>query len=170
MGVRLAMKRLHINLATPSRVTPILLWLLTGALLLSAAFVGWMGWAVAQEARTMTDEAEAFRAKQVTPQSDVSSPPLYAADAQALLHLAAADLSQVLVAIESAAVPGVRISRLEVNALTRRVTLEIDAPDHLLALQLLEQLQAQSTSLSWQVESSQANANAGVQMVVGGGW
>ena len=160
------MMALRVDLGKPTAAMPRLALATAAGLTLVAAALVWNGTMIRQRLA-----ADAPRASGATAREHrlAQSEPAYASDLQAWLKVAQAPWGSIVAAIESADMEGVRMVRLEVDALARSITIEVDAHDHAAASSWFAALSRASPGHGWQLQQSRQTGER-VVAIGAGGW
>jgi hypothetical protein len=133
--------------------------------LLVAAAAGSGAWLLASGRWPRAPQPVAAPAPRPAPMPD----PPYLADARTWLRLAEAPVGDWLAAVESAAVPGVRLLQLDLDAAARTGRAELEAADHAEAVAWIADANQATSSSPWRLLRSERGP-AGVRAVVEARW
>lgn len=160
------MRRVHADFAPPSR-WPVR-WVLGCALglLAAAAWQADLAWEAAARlgaAQLGEDQAKgALRhaEAQLRGTASVASTPPYSRDAREIARLASFDMGAVLRALESAQVKGIKVTRMDAEAATRKVEVDVEAVDADAASAYVQALNAGNPGSPWALLRIQASGTA----------
>jgi hypothetical protein len=127
------LRALNVDFAPPRRWPAAILWATAAMLFGLAGFVttaDMRRWQALTADRDRTADLRAQldsqRASQAMLAASASQPPTYAVDARHRMALSAFDSAGVLRSVESAQIPGAKVTSLEIDAESRRVQLELE--------------------------------------------
>ena len=159
------MKALKVEFAPRPRV-PLWLWFTGCALLLAIATEqGWRGWQAQQRLHSARGQrvqlsAELERAAQARRDAATQAAvePPYARDLAAVSKVAAFPIDRVFASVESARVPGVRVTSLEVATAETSARVELEYGDLEALMRYLSELNAGEPRARWSLQSAKAGA------------
>lgn len=99
--------------------------------------------------------AQLEQQRQAAEKNAVKPPPPYLEDALAVAQLAKLSVPDILAAVESARVPGVRLTSLDASAKDLSVRIEIEFDDQKALLPYLAALNAHASGIKWQLSQAQ---------------
>jgi len=104
--------------------------------------------------------AQLEQQRQEAEKNQVKPPPPYLEDALAVAQLAKLSMPDVLSAVESPRVPGVRLTSLEASAKDLSVRIDVEFDDQKVLLRYLDELNAHRSGIRWQLVQAQFAATS----------
>jgi hypothetical protein len=156
------------------------LWVI--ACVLAAGYGGWSGWQ-AREVAMVLDRENLALAQEINKLNEDSAPArvspggpsaAYLEDAQSVARTAAFPLQQVLKALETAHVPGVKLSSIDIHPDQGTADVALEFTDHQALFAYLELINEGEPTPRWRLKQASTTATAGAssagQAVIGSVW
>lgn len=161
------MTPLNIEFAPPRRISPWLWAVLIGLPAMVGAQQGLQAWQA--QTRLRLAERDIAALTQQLAENDIArrdamlgtERPAYEADAQEIAKMAAFPVDQVLTAVESARVQGVRLVGLDLSAVEGTARAELEFSTHEALMQYIEEINAGESAPRWTLNQIQSAQGAG---------